>query len=241
MRRVGKLRYKGKDSAQYTVESFKELKVIINHFNQYPLVTEKLIDFMLFKKCVNLIENREHLTNGGLLKIVGLKNAINWGLSDNLKKSFLNAILIERPNFVFKGIPDPFWVAGFTSGDGSFHIALSNKNNISLWFGLHLHIREQEVLKGLIVFFKSYGNNNVEDIKNNNLNNDLKQDDSISSSYLKNKTIDINEKSVNLRITKIYDLINLIIPFFALAHLWWAQARACRAKAKNIRLEELKL
>jgi hypothetical protein len=47
--------------------------------------------------------------------LVGLKKSLNWGLSDTLKLAFPKALLIDRPKYIFNGIPDPFWVAGFTS------------------------------------------------------------------------------------------------------------------------------
>jgi len=60
--RVGKIRINGVNSVQYVVESIKELQVIIYHFNKYPLVTEKVSDYLIFKQCFELIKQREHLT-----------------------------------------------------------------------------------------------------------------------------------------------------------------------------------
>ena len=69
---IGKIRKSGENCLQYVVESFKELQVIVNHFDNYPLVTAKGSDFLLFKQCFELIKNGEHLTEEGLLKIVTL-------------------------------------------------------------------------------------------------------------------------------------------------------------------------
>ena len=79
---IGKIRKSGENCVQYVVESFKELQVIVNHFDKYPLVTAKVSDFVLFKQCFEMIKNGEHLTEEGLLKIVTLKSSINWGNSD---------------------------------------------------------------------------------------------------------------------------------------------------------------
>src|ERR1700679_3544722 len=73
---IGKIRKSGENCVQYVVESFKELQVIVNHFDNYPLsclcqatskgVTAKLSDFLLFKQCFEMIKNGEHLTEEGL-------------------------------------------------------------------------------------------------------------------------------------------------------------------------------
>lgn len=74
---VGKIYKHGKDSIEYRVSSLKNLRVIINHFNKYPLLTQKKADYLLFKQSVNLIEKKEHLTKIGLLKLVSIKSNLN--------------------------------------------------------------------------------------------------------------------------------------------------------------------
>jgi len=74
---VGNIRKNGKDSVEYRVYSIKELQVIIDHFNKYPLITNKLSDYLIFKKCFELIKNGEHLNEKGLLKIINLKSSLN--------------------------------------------------------------------------------------------------------------------------------------------------------------------
>ena len=59
--------------------------VIIPHFNNYPLLTKKHYDYMLFKEVIELMLKKEHNTLEGIQKIVNLKASINLGLSDELK------------------------------------------------------------------------------------------------------------------------------------------------------------
>lgn len=66
---VGKL-YFSVTKVYYRVESFEELKYIINHFIKFPLVTEKKIDFLIFKECFEIIESKKHLTEKGFFKLV---------------------------------------------------------------------------------------------------------------------------------------------------------------------------
>jgi LAGLIDADG endonuclease len=195
---IGKIRKSGENCVQYVVESFKELQEIVNHFDNYPLVTAKVSDFLLFKQCFEMIKNREHLTEEGLLKIVTLKSSLNWGISDKLIKAFPLVIPVNRLEYKFKGIPDPFWIAGFTSGDGSFQVRLRKLNTnigyrVSLLYSFHLHIRDLDVLKGLATYFSSNSKNLISNEKKVGISED---------------------KSVHLQIAKFSDINEKIIPFF---------------------------
>jgi hypothetical protein len=44
---VGNFTKQGKDLIQYQVSSIKDLAVIINHFDKYPLITQKKADYEL--------------------------------------------------------------------------------------------------------------------------------------------------------------------------------------------------
>ena len=65
----------------YRVSSLKNLRVITNHFDYYPLITQKFADYLLFKQSIDLIQKKLHLTEKGLLKLLGIKSVLNWGLS----------------------------------------------------------------------------------------------------------------------------------------------------------------
>ena len=201
---VGKIRKNGVNSVQYVVESIKELQVIIDHFNKYPLVTAKVSDYLIFKQCFEIIKQREHLTEKGLLNLIGLKSSLNWGLSDSLKEAFPNVALVSRPEYKFNFIPDPFWVAGFTSGDGSFHLNIKNSltnisHRVSLRFSINLNIRDAEVLEGLVNYF------NTLNLPSTEVKVKLNQE---------SKYVYKSNNTVNLAITKISELNELIIPFF---------------------------
>jgi hypothetical protein len=71
---------KTKDSVIYSVQSIKDLtNVIIPFFDKYPLITKKRADYLLFKKVVDLINKKEHLTPEGLNKIVSIRCSMNNG------------------------------------------------------------------------------------------------------------------------------------------------------------------
>lgn len=47
----------------FSAKSVKDLlEILIHHFDKYPLLTQKRIDFLLFKQIVIMMNNKEHLT-----------------------------------------------------------------------------------------------------------------------------------------------------------------------------------
>jgi LAGLIDADG endonuclease len=81
----------------YQVRNLNEItKVIIPHFENYPLITQKQSDFLLFKEIIKLMDKNEHLNKDGLVKIINLKASLNKGLSDKLKINFPNTNKVER-------------------------------------------------------------------------------------------------------------------------------------------------
>lgn len=115
---VGAVYNQAEDAVQLIVQSAKELIVIINHFDKYPPITKKKWgDFQLFKQVVYMMLNKEHLTIQGLDKIVSIKASLNLGLSAKLKTAFPSIIPATRnlDGRLICTIPDPFWIAGFTS------------------------------------------------------------------------------------------------------------------------------
>jgi hypothetical protein len=96
------------DVFYYRVSQVKDLMLVINHFDKYPLLSQKRVDFELFKQVINLILRREHLTNSGLQEIVNIKASMNFGvLSDKLLTSFTNTAAVSRPIIKDPVIDDP--------------------------------------------------------------------------------------------------------------------------------------
>jgi hypothetical protein len=56
------------DAAMYQVVRLSDLVCIIEHFNNYPLKTQKYADFLLFKKAFDIVKIKEHLIEAGLKK-----------------------------------------------------------------------------------------------------------------------------------------------------------------------------
>ena len=104
---VGNITKQGSQSIQFRITSIKDFAVIIEHFDKYPLITQKLYDYKLFKQVYELMLREEHLTFEGLYKIVVIKAAINLGLPYALKKAFSDIVTVVRPLVENKKVSDP--------------------------------------------------------------------------------------------------------------------------------------
>jgi hypothetical protein len=96
-----------KGSCKYSVQSVKDLAVIIDHFDKFPLITNKYADFVLFKDVINLVSSGQHLTPEGLRKIIAIKASINKGLTPTLVAAFPDLVPVSRPTVLDFKIKDP--------------------------------------------------------------------------------------------------------------------------------------
>lgn len=147
-------------SAIYSVKSVKDINnVIIPHFLNYPLLSQKRSDFELFKLVLDLMASGGHLTLEGFNKILSIKSSINNGLSQELKQKFPNVTSFARPEFSLPDLIHPEWVVGFADGESNFDINVSKSKNSTLGYQVLLrfrvtqHIRDLSLLTKLIEFF----------------------------------------------------------------------------------------
>lgn len=105
----------------YRVTNVNYIKdVIIPHFTNYPLISKKRVDFLLWSKVIQLILNKDHLTSPpagdlplgvrtrergpspcgereGFLKILSYYAFINKGVSKKVLEYYPNIILVDKP------------------------------------------------------------------------------------------------------------------------------------------------
>lgn len=74
---VGTISKLAAESVQFRVSGFENLKVIMNHFDKYPLLTNKQSDYLLFKQVVNDMEKGRHLSVQGLNNSMSIKAVMN--------------------------------------------------------------------------------------------------------------------------------------------------------------------
>lgn len=183
-----------KKMALWRVRSIEDLKVIVGHFDRYPLITKKRIDYILFKAAMQLIINEEHLTEEGLREMASLRATINKGLSKTLKQAFPDVKPIELPSSVteFTTQPEtinPYWATGFTEGEGCFFVII-HENKAKGYFAVRIgyqltqHIRDFLLIKSLKYFFKC------------------------------GRTEPSRKAAISFRVTKTNDNLEKIVPFF---------------------------
>nr|YP_009364289.1 hypothetical protein [Ophiocordyceps sinensis]ARF03398.1 hypothetical protein [Ophiocordyceps sinensis]QDH07211.1 hypothetical protein [Ophiocordyceps sinensis] len=136
---VGRIAMRSDDAVVYEVSSIKDVEIILNHFETYPLITDKWADLQLFKQVVELMVNKEHLTMEGLTKIVNLKASMNFGTMPKSIVSLFPAINpIKRPVKGDFTIYHPYWVVGYIEGEGMFFINIYKRKDTVLGEGVKL-------------------------------------------------------------------------------------------------------
>jgi len=150
---VGSVSVRDKNAIHLQMSSKKDILKIIEHFEKYPLISQKWSDYFLFKEMFSMFYNLEHLNIDGIEKLITFKASLNKGLPDKLKKIFPSIIAEPRPLLVNQVINDPNWISGFTSGEGCFFVNLRDSKThklgkqVVLFFYINLHIRDKEILE----------------------------------------------------------------------------------------------
>lgn len=145
---------KGREKCVFVVNSLNQIITgILPHFDKYPLITQKRMDYLLFKEIILMMNKKEHLQAAGLQTIVNIRASLNLGLSESLKEAFPTTIPVVKRNFEGQEIPHPYWLAGFASGEGSFRVKIKNSSShrigfqIILRFTVTQHFRDEQLLK----------------------------------------------------------------------------------------------
>jgi len=150
-----------RDIVNYSIDSIKELNSLIFHLEKYPLFTQKAADFLLFKKAVELVNNKAHLTVEGLKELVNIKASMNLGLSDTLRSEFAGYTPVERPVINNENvILNPHWISGFTSAEGNFDVRIPVTNSklghrVQLRFRISQHSRDLILMQKIVEYLGS--------------------------------------------------------------------------------------
>ena len=144
----------------YRVTNITYIKnVIIPHFINYPLISKKGIDFLLWSKVVDMIFNKDHLTDKGFLKILSYYGSINKGVSTKVLNHYPNILPVDKPTINLPENLNPQWVSGFVAGDGGFSIYVRPavdyvlKEKVYCRFHIAQHVKDLDLMYLLIKFF----------------------------------------------------------------------------------------
>lgn len=147
---------KEKNISVYRITKIKEIiENIIPHFENYPLITQKYSDYKLWKDVVFMIDNKDHLNENGFKKILNYYNSINRKASLRIINQFPDISIIQKNQPNLPTFLNPYWVSGFTAGDGGFNIGIRPKTKqIYFRFAITQHSKDLELMKLFINFFK---------------------------------------------------------------------------------------
>jgi len=153
---VGKIFVEKNGSIQYKVSSIKDLRVIVDHFDRYPLVTCKWADYILFRQGVELMERKAHLSVEGLKEFLALKASINWGLSESLLAAFPDIVAVARPRKNPVIPSSNWWLSGLIDAEGCFMIkkvdSQSKGQRIHVFFQITQHVRDVNLMENITKF-----------------------------------------------------------------------------------------
>ena len=155
---AGEIYKYGPKALQFRISSKEDLMVILKFLNKYKLQTQKRADCELWMEVCEMVERKEHLTLEGLHKIIAIRASMNRGLSEKLKLAFPDVVAVERPLVENAKIPDPNWLAGFTSAEGCFMVRITESKTkigyqVLLVFQLTQHSRDEKLLRRFITYF----------------------------------------------------------------------------------------
>lgn len=149
---------------------------VIPHFDRYPLLTSKNLDYLDFKKVALLIKDKSHLSEDGYKNIMLIKNNMNSKRSFEDRWSYLNKFEHIQLNSE--------WVQAFIDGEGSFQFGIANamsrgKPYIALTPTLEIAQSNHDVklLQAFVEFFgfgylkPKYDFNDIEAAKNSRIVN----------------------------------------------------------------------
>lgn len=209
--------YHKKESLVYKVESKEGLSIIINHFDKFPLITQKKADYILFKQALELVFRREHLSLEGLKKIIAIKSSLNLGLPSLLKESFPDVIPVQRPIVDNSKIPHLYWFLGFTEGEGSFMVNILKSSThlsgyqVQLRFQITQHLRDKKLMENLIKYLDCG-----------------------------NFYIHSNTEAIDIIVQKFSDIVDKLIPIFNKYPLVGEKAKNYKDFVKVLKLIETK-
>lgn len=118
------------NTKKYQVTSLSNIiDKIIPHFEAYPCLTSKYLNFKDWKEIALMMSNKQHLDSKGLDKIKELKAKLNKSRSFEDKYEYCKLSLgLNHNNEVTYSLPN-YWVQAFIDGEGTFYNYIASQDN----------------------------------------------------------------------------------------------------------------
>ena len=132
------------------------LTKIIPHFNLYPCITSKHLNYKDWEKIALMMDRKEHLNSAGMLEILNITSQMNTQRSFADKYNYCVSALgmsLDTSGQILVQYDLPVdWVQGFLTGEGLFYIYFDGTNvQPSLELGQNSH--DVAILLALKKFF----------------------------------------------------------------------------------------
>ena len=75
---------KNQDTFYYSSVSFGSAKKVINYFDHFHLLSSKHVNFLKWRKAYIIVQDKNHLNDKGLKKIMDLKKSMNRNNSETI-------------------------------------------------------------------------------------------------------------------------------------------------------------
>lgn len=197
------------NAAYFTISTKDEIALLLNIFAQYPLKSNKALNYLNFKQAFELYTNK-----GKILDVIEdikiLKNNMNSNRTDfEMSDYYLNHPIVITPN----------WLLGFVEGEGSFFVLRRpSSNSYSLVFGLTQSYTNLELMKAIRDYFNNLPSLSDSLIEGVQIKGWRSQEKPVFAHiYVENKSNKTNNKQsdmVILNITRSEYLSNVLIPLF---------------------------
>ena len=185
----------------FDVNSTADLKIIIEHFLNYPLLSSKRNAFYIFKLIYDILKSKQHLNPKVFILVLSYINILNKPIKREILSEITSKFgplpdLITCPVVNFSPkinlLNKPWWIAGFVCGEGSFTYYKAKKisalglikTNIQMGFECSQQTTDYYLLKKIWDYF------------------------GVGQIYT-------DKKVSRIRITQLVQLQHVIIPFFS--------------------------
>jgi hypothetical protein len=125
--------------------------IVIPHFSNYPLRGTKYLDFLTFKKTVDLINSKKHLTKEGIDEIVEMSYNMNTYRKFTAEYCPIHTIE-SNPQFISMS---GHYINGFIAGDGCLTLNTKDPSFGTMSIKISQHKNNRLLLVSILSYFKS--------------------------------------------------------------------------------------
>ena len=112
----------------FRINKIKDINdVVIPHFKLYPLLSTKKVNYLLWLKCVELINLGKNKSYNEKYKLLSIYASIGRGPSKKVVADFPELISIEKPTYIKPSLDDlsEWWISGYFSIYCNFNVDMN--------------------------------------------------------------------------------------------------------------------